>query len=98
MFKRLVDFSAYETIGIAVMVVFFLAFVAMLVRVLVLKKSHTEEMERLPLDDGTERDFPRTERDFPRTERDFPRTERDFPRTERDLPPTDTDNDDETKV
>ncbi|MBN1446358.1 MAG: hypothetical protein JXA28_00395 [Bacteroidetes bacterium] len=63
MFKRLVDFSAYETIGIIVMVVFFLAFVAMLVRVLVLKKSHTEKMERLPLDDGTERDLPRTDKD-----------------------------------
>lgn len=54
MFKQLVDFSSYETIGIVTMVVFFLAFVTIIIRALVLKKSYTEEMGRLPLDDGTE--------------------------------------------
>jgi len=55
-FKKLIDFSSYEVLGIATTILFFIAFVAIIIRALVLKKSYTEEMEQLPLEDGTERD------------------------------------------
>lgn len=63
MFKKLVDFSSYEAIGIATTLVFFIAFVAIIIRALVLKKSYTEEMEQLPLEDGTEPDESRNDHD-----------------------------------
>ncbi len=54
MFRRLVDFSGYESIGIATTVVFFIAFLAILVRVYFLRSSYTRKMEQLPLDDGSQ--------------------------------------------
>jgi cbb3-type cytochrome oxidase subunit 3 len=55
MFKNLVDFAAFETLGIATTVFFFLLFVAMLVWVFLLKKKYVSDMENLPLesDQGT---------------------------------------------
>jgi len=55
MFKNLVDFAEFETLGIATTVFFFLLFVAMLVWVFFLKKKYISDMENLPLesDQGT---------------------------------------------
>ncbi len=54
MFKTLVDFSGYESLGIAVTVFFFLLFVAMIVRVMLLKKKFISTMENLPLESDEE--------------------------------------------
>ncbi|HOJ02720.1 MAG TPA: hypothetical protein PK916_01845 [Bacteroidota bacterium] len=53
MFKRLVDFSSFEILGIVTTVLFFIAFIAILIRVLRLRSPYIESMEQLPLNDGT---------------------------------------------
>ncbi len=45
MFKNLVNFSAYETLGIATTVFFFVVFVGIIVWALFLRSSYTKEME-----------------------------------------------------
>jgi cbb3-type cytochrome oxidase subunit 3 len=54
MFKSLVDFSGYETLGVAVTVFFFALFVAMIVWVMFLKKKYIARMENLPLQSDDE--------------------------------------------
>jgi uncharacterized BrkB/YihY/UPF0761 family membrane protein len=54
MFKTLVDFSGYETLGVVVTVFFFALFVAMTVRVMLLKKQFISKMENLPLNSDEE--------------------------------------------
>jgi hypothetical protein len=54
MIRRLVDFTGYELLGIITTVLFFVAFVAILVRVIFLRPSYTEHAEQLPLQDGTQ--------------------------------------------
>ncbi|MFA6232872.1 MAG: hypothetical protein WC824_01620 [Bacteroidota bacterium] len=54
MFKTLVDFSGYETLGVVTTVFFFALFVAMIVRVLFLKKKFISKMENLPLQSDEE--------------------------------------------
>lgn len=55
MFKSLLDFSSYETLGTVATVFFFAIFVGMIVLVVRLKKSYVKQMESLPLqsDDDT---------------------------------------------
>lgn len=55
MFKSLLDFSSYETLGIVATVIFFTIFVGMIVLVVRLKKTYVKQMESLPLqsDDDT---------------------------------------------
>jgi len=53
MFKRLVDLTGYEIAGIATTVAFFIAFIAILVRVYFLRATYIEEMGHLPLDDAS---------------------------------------------
>ncbi|MBE0642467.1 MAG: hypothetical protein IH600_00125 [Bacteroidetes bacterium] len=54
MFKSLVDFSGYESLGTAVTVFFFVLFIAMIVWVLLLKKKYVKKMENLPLQSDDE--------------------------------------------
>ncbi|MFZ1728829.1 MAG: hypothetical protein WBQ23_03105 [Bacteroidota bacterium] len=54
MFKTLVDFSGYETLGIVATVFFFALFVGMIVRVMLLKKKFINKMENLPLQSDDE--------------------------------------------
>ncbi len=53
MFKNLVNFSAYETLGIATTVFFFVVFAGIVMWALFLRSSYTKEMEQLPLHDGS---------------------------------------------
>lgn len=55
MFKNLVDFSGYETLGVVATVFFFVIFVAVIARVMLLNRKYIQNMENLPLesDDGT---------------------------------------------
>lgn len=53
MFRRLIDFSNYEILGIATTIFFFLVFIAIIVWALFLRSGYTKEMEQLPLNDGS---------------------------------------------
>lgn len=54
MFKRLVDLSLYEVLGITATVFFFIAFVALIIWVLFLKKGYINKMKNLPLESDDE--------------------------------------------
>ncbi len=55
MFKNLVDFTGFETLGTVTTVFFFLIFVGVIVWVFFLKEKYVSKMEQLPLesDEGT---------------------------------------------
>lgn len=55
MFKSLMDFSSYETLGAVATVFFFAIFVGMIVLVVRMKQTYVRQMESLPLqsDDDT---------------------------------------------
>ncbi len=54
MFKHLMDSAAYNDAAAAATVLFFAIFAAILLRTIFLKKSFTNHMSRLPLDEDRE--------------------------------------------
>jgi hypothetical protein len=53
MFKDLLDFGGNGIYAVISTVLFFAIFVAVVVKVITMKKSHTTKMSNLPLEDGT---------------------------------------------
>ncbi|MDX9758855.1 MAG: hypothetical protein RBU27_06810 [Bacteroidota bacterium] len=54
MFKSLLDFSSYESLGAVATVLFFAIFLAVIVLVFRMKTSHVTRMENLPLQNDDE--------------------------------------------
>ncbi|MCB2204533.1 hypothetical protein KQI65_07280 [bacterium] len=50
MFKKLVDFTGFETLGVIALLFFFLLFLGIVLWTLFLKKKYVSKMENLPLE------------------------------------------------